>query len=435
MATKPAPQPAAPPAIDPFLRFARTRPFPVQLGSVAAGNSGGQATSLVVWNPNQIPEVPAWLSYLDLLITLPVSVTVPAGATVNVSPYAPYSAFSAQMILAGSPEWPANVSLVPFWLDELTNSQQFDPMGIGPALSTPNTTPGDVPTWFDQGPSVPGFAGGATTVLPGQSITNPGGAPAVTTFQMVFPVRIRFQRKRNKMWGMIPLGDPQNRPQLRMQLNALVGPNPENNLIQDPAASGATAVLAGGGAAINAIFRSKSLDILPQSVQQLAQPLVALGLNLTYDNSTQIQNAGAILYQYQRTAQIYTAIMQLFVNNQAPVDLDYWALWLTQDRASARWEYDAAAGSMQDYFNDTFQRYHRYLPNGVFVADLDGGEFPDIPRETPYNPLMSPDVAYASAVGVAATPNMATAFRIPAGTPMVSAYSGTYTFGLVRVPY
>jgi hypothetical protein len=186
------------------------------------------------------------------------------------------------------------------------------------------------------------------------------------------------------------------------------------------------------------VFRSKSLDVLPQTVQQMQQPMVQLGLNVTYDNSFQIQNAGAILYQYQRTAQIYNTIFHGFVNGNnpaSPIDVDYFGLWLTQNQASARWSYDASAGTMQDYFSDLFHRYKRYLPKGVFVVDLDNGQVPEIPRETPYNGLMSPDTAYAAAAGVAATPNMATAFRIPAGTAMSGAYAAIWTLGLVRVPY
>src|SRR4051794_33088371 len=121
MATK-APDQAAQaitPPVDPFLRYARTQPVPVQIGTLAAANPGGQASSFLAWNPNNIPEVPAWCSELDLVFSMPVDLTIPAGATVKVSPFAPYSAFSLQMLLAGSPEWPANMSLVPFWLDEV----------------------------------------------------------------------------------------------------------------------------------------------------------------------------------------------------------------------------------------------------------------------------------------------------------------------------
>lgn len=433
----------APPPVDPFLRYARSQPLPVQVGQIAAGNAGGLATSFVSWNPNNIPEVPAWCSEIDLIISLPVSLTIPAGKSVYMSPWAPYSAFSVQMILAGSPEWPNNTSLVPFWWDEITGAENFDPMGVGPltvADFDTNAT-GKITAWYDRGPAAtaPAFGGGTTTILPGQTVTNSGTSAETLHCILQWVSRIRYQRKRTKMWGMIPLGDPQNRPVLKLQLNSLLGPNPENNLFQDSnPASGATAAVDTAGVTVYSIFRSKSLDVLPQTVQQMQQPSVQLGLNLTYDNSFSIQNAGAIVWQYQRTAQIYTSIFHGMVNGNsppAPIDLDYFGLWLTQNQASARWAYDASAGTMQDYFSDLFHRYKRYLPKGLYVVDMDNGQVPEIPRETPYNGLMSPDTAYAAAAGVAATPNMATAFRIPTGTTMAGAYAAIYTLGLVRVPY
>lgn len=420
------------PAVDPFLRYARTQPLPVQIGTLAAGDAGGQATSILTWNPNNIAEVPGWCSELDLHVTLPVTLTTVAGSTVKMSNLAPFSALAGQMILAGSPEWPNNTSLVPFWLDEITNTQIFDPFMDGPTLNTTNGIPNDVdPEWYDAGAEGPTFAAGANTILPGETVA----ASVVRNITIRFTVRIRFQRLRTKMWGMIPLGDPQNRPVLRMQLNALLGSQPENNLFIDGGTAGSTAVVGAGGVEVVAVFRTKTLDILPAEVQGLGQPMVGLGMNLIYDNSFAINNAGAIVYQGQRTAMIYTSIMNVLVNNKNPIRADYFALWLTQNQQSARWAYDDSAGTMQDYYTDLLRRYKRYLPQGVYVADLANGDFPDVPRETPYNALMSPDAAYAATVGVAATPNMSTAVRIPAGTALTSAYLAAYAFGLVRVPY
>lgn len=420
------------PVVDPFLRFARTQPLPVQVGTLAAGDTGGQATSLIAWNPNNIAEVPGWASELDLIISLPIEITTAAASAVKMSPLAPYSALAAQMILAGSPEWPQNTSLVPFWLDAITNSRGFDPFMYGPTVRTTNGVPSDVdPEWYDGGAGAASFAGGADTLLPGQTLT------AATTYNIVvtFTVRIQLQRLRSKMWGMIPLGDPQNRPVLRMQLNALLGTNPENNMFISDGVAGTTAAVDTGGVQVTAVFRTKTLDVLPPEIQQMPQPQVGLGLNLIYDNSFSIQNAGAIVYQGQRTAMIYSAIHHILVNDGLPIRGDYFGLWLTQNQQSARWAYDAGAGTFQDYYEDVLRRYHRSLPQGHYVADLANGDFPDIPRETPYNGLMSPDVAYAATVGVAASPNMSTAVRIPAGVAITNAYLATYAFGLVRVPY
>lgn len=422
---------------DPWLKYARTEPVPVMVGSLPAGGAGGTAASFVTWNPGDVPEVPAWATQLDFIVTLPIALTVPALATVAgralLSPYAPFSAFSMQMLLAGSPEWPQNMSLVPWWLDELINGIGFEPFAKGTADASFGT---NVPQWYDQGPTPDNL----NANFPGTIITNATGAPVVVNFTWQFTSRVRLQRRRARLWGAIPLGDPQNRPQVRLQLNALVGNQPENNPIQDvPAAtfSGApvTAVVGGGGVAVDLVFRAKSTDILPASIQTLPAAKVGLGLDVTYNNSQTIQNSGAIVYQYQRTAQVYESILHAFVNNEQAIDPDYFALWLNQNRQSARWEYDNQLGTMQDYYEDLRRRYGRYLPKGIMVADLEGGDFPTIPRETPYNGLMSPDSGYAASVGVAATPNMSTAFRIPAGTAMNGCYVAIWTLGLVAVPY
>lgn len=421
------------PVVDPFLKYARTQPLPVQIGTLAAGDAGGQATSLIGWNPNNIAEVPGWASDLDLTVTLPVTLTTVAGSTVRMSPLAPFSALSAQMILAGSPEWPQNTSLVPFWLDEITSRREFDPFQRGGAsLRTTNNSANDVdPAWYDGGAKAPTFAGGADTILPNAVVA----AGVTKNITLRFTVRIRFQRLRSKMWGMIPLGDPQNRPVLRMQLNQLLGANPENNLFLDGGTAGSTAVVGTGGVQVLAVFRTKTLDVLPPEIQQMPQPQVGLGMNLIYDNSFAINNAGAIVYQGQRTAMIYTGIHHFLVNNKLPIRADYFGLWLTQNQQSARWAYDDSAGTMQDYYEQVLRTYGRDLPQGHYFADLSGGDYPDIPRETPYVGLMSPDVAYAATVGVAAAPNMSTAIRIPGGTALTAAYLATYAFGLVRVPY
>lgn len=427
---------AAVPVVDPFLRYARRQPSPVQTGTLGAGDAGGLATSFLTWNPGEVPPVPGWCDSVDLIFSLPVALTVAAGKTSTMSPLAPYSAFSAQMVIAGSPEWPANTSLVPWWLDEITRrGSGFDPYKIGPSIITTNGLPSDVLGQFDSGASGPTFAGGADTILPGGT-TAGGGGGTTKAITIRGAVRIQLQRLRTKMWGMIPFGDPQNRPVLKVQLNALVGSNPENNLfIQDTSGTGVSAVVGTGGITMYAVYNNRSLDVLPGNVTQLPTPQVGLGLNVNYNNSWTIANANAIVQYQHRTAMIYTDIHQILINAGLPIRPDYWGLWLTGDQQSARWAYDSGQGNFQEYYADLLRRYGRYLPKGHMVADLSGGEFPDIPRETPYNGLMSPDVGYAATAGVTATPNMTTNLRVPSGTSMSSCYVATYSLGLVRVPY
>lgn len=423
-----------------WLDHARTQPFPVQIGSIAAGRSGGTAQDIVNWNPTEIPSVPAWASEIDVMIELPVAITVPAsGGAVRFSPYAPYSALNLQLLLSGSPMWPNNMSLVPWWLDEIINSASgFDPFMVGPVLSN-----GDLPTttamqasWFDPGPTAlqTTFDAGTNDYGPGETISNATGSPVTVNTKIRWTTRIRLQRRRNQMWGMIPLGDPKNRPVVKMQMNSLVGTQPENCLLLDTGVGTPTAVIDTGGVVINMVFRAKSLDALPEGAA-VNPPVVGFGLNVTYDQSALNASAGTIYNEELQTAMLYTSVHQLLINAEYGVDPDYISMWLNQQRQSARYEYDAGAGTLQDYYQDNLRKYRRYLPIGHMCFDLEGGDFPDVKSVTPYVALMSPDASYASAVGVAASPNMCTAWRVPAGTSMSGSYTATYGFGLVQVPY
>lgn len=420
-----------------WLDHARTQPFPVQVGSVAAGRSGGTAQDTIVWNPNEIPSVPAWASEIDIMCELPVAITLPAsGGAVRFSPFAPYSAISLQLLLSGSPMWPNNMSLVPWWLDEIVNTAAgFDPFMVGPVLSN-----GDLPSattpWFNQGPTAlqTTWDAGTNDYGPGETVTNATTAAVTVNTKIRWTSRIRLQRRRNQMWGMIPLGDPKNRPVVRAQLNALVGQQPENCLMMDTGTGTPTAVVDTGGVILNMVFRAKSLDALPDGAAVNA-PQVGFGLNVTYDQSPPNANAGQIYNEQFQTAMLYTSIHQLLVNSEYALNPDYISLWLNQQRQSARYEYDLGAGTLQDYYQDNLRKYRRMLPDGHMLYDLEGGDFPDVKSVTPYVALMSPDASYAAAVGVAATPNMCTAWRLPTGTSISASYTASYAFGLIQVPY
>jgi hypothetical protein len=416
----------------PVLKYLRTQPLPTISGTIPATARGGTAGSQVVWNPSTVPEIPAWASAIDLSITVPISVHLATGKKAHISPYAPYCMFQLQSILAGAPEWPNNTSLVPFWLDWLTHTRKSIQTSIGPDYATQN----NIGTWFYKGPTGVTW----TSKYPGSTLT--GGSGGTTfTWTWKFTVRIRLQVKPNRLWGCIPLGDPQNRPRFPTYLTALVGPNPENNLLQGRgtnATSTITAKVGSGGVVIKMTFRSLSLDVLPTTVKTLPAIKVGMGRQVGYTNSLPLPVAGSIVYQQQRLAQIYTAIYQCLVNKQAPINPDYIGLWITQAKASARWTYDKSVTTLQNFYKAIKETYGRYLPVGVVPFVLDGGfggTDPEYPREAPYNGLMSPDAAYAAQAVVKVTPNMSTAVRIPSGTSITSCYSATYTFGLIKVPY
>jgi hypothetical protein len=415
-----------------FLMYAASVPRPTLTGSIASGSAGG-GNSPVVWS-RQLPVVPRWIDAVELDVTLPYTLTIPAGATVYVSPYAPWSALQNRLTIAGSPPWDY-VSLVPFWIDQITRRQNFDPSIGLPDTSTATFADtflaGLPPAQVQKGTWQ--FTMGNADLEPGQSINNAGTTAETVTGTISFTATIQLQRRRNQMFGTIPNGDPQDRPDLEMQLSNLVGPQPENSLIQDPNASGATMVLSSAGT-VNATYHSKGLDVMPAGVAP-ATPVVGLGWSIN-SFQTSVQNNGQIVPVAHTTAMLYQKIIHLLVNNQKSVEADYFGLWVTGEQQNARWEYDAVGlSNFPSYYKRNLDVYGRFLPSGLFLADLVGGDEPQNPSATPYVGVMSPDESYATAFGIAFTPAMTTALRVPSGTSMNGAYIRTYTLGMVEVPY
>lgn len=420
-----------------FLKYAASMPRPSILGTIASGSSGG-AASPVVW-ARVLPVTPRWVEKIELYCSLPYSLVIPAGATVTISPYFPWCMIQNKFTIAGSPPWD-QISMVPFWLDDITSRQGWDPSVIGPGnTAMPSTATGlannqgglglppkqvDLGTW--------GFSTGNALVVPGGTIHNTGTAAETVTGTATFCAEIQLQRRNQFTFGMVPNGDPQDRPDLEVVLSPMVGTQPENSPFQDIAAAGITCTLASAGTVI-AVWRSKGLDVLPEGVNP-AQPQVGLGWSINSFTST-VQNAGQINETQHRAAMLYQKIFQLLVSGQVAVDPNYIGLWLTGEQQNARWEYDASQNSMQSYWNDLLDRYQRLMPLGSCIFDFVGGNIPELPQTSPYMGMMSPDENYAKSFGVAFTPAMETAQRFPSGTTMTSAYVRTYSMGYVEVPY
>lgn len=424
-------QAAAAAAINAFLAIAPKK-FTAIVGSVATGGSGG-STGTVVWQ-QQLPIVPAWCTAIDYNVVLPVNVTLAAGnvttATMTLSPFAPYSALSNQITLGGAPPWPMT-ELTAWYMDWISQRVNFDPNypGYGNNVSY-------FASILDLGPT-PNQIGGAGSLNPGAAITNVTAAPVVTPLTWTFKVRQQLQRKRHLLWGAIPFGDPENRPYNLTQINGLLGINPEANLfVANGGVTGGSgnSVVLNGAATVKATYELAYIDLLPAGMGSAPTPSVAYGLQLVQFNTTGI-NSGTINPVTHRTAMIFEAIHHLLINNQLPIQADYFGLWDDQDQQSSRWNFDAAQNTMNEYF-DKFQRDYRHYPlKGQYLADFMGGVFPEVPSVTPYDALMSPDAAYAATFGVPVTPALTTAIRIPQATGAVAPYIKSYDFGLVKVPY
>ena len=436
-----------------FLANAPRKFYTIQ-GTVPSGSGG--ASTQVVWN-QQVPTIPAYCVNVHLNIQQTFTVTFAANADkCYVSPFAPYSGWNNQMTLGGASPWNPT-ELTPWYLDDVACRTTYDPSypGLGGANSGfPSTNffsnildlgqTGWINTIGSAAPATSLTAAATTDNLnPGVLITNTsGGVNATLTLHATFNVQMRLQRKRHLLWGAIPFGDPENRPNTLMQLLPTVGTNPEQCMFVSPSTNSApiTAVLA-GAATVNATYELQYIDLLPSGVQ-VPEPVVGFGLQLTA-STTSGMTAGSYAMMTHRTAQAYTGIHHLLIDGGAggthtypqPINADYFALWDDQDSQSARWAFDKTTNTFHQYFDKWHREKRDYPLIGQYTADFENGVFPEIPSVDPYDAIMSPDATYAQAFGVPITPAMTTALRIPAGTSTVNPYVRTYSFGLVKVPY
>ena len=410
-------------AINNFLSVA-PRKYTAILGTVPSGSAGG-ASANVTWQ-QQIPIVPAFCTAIDYNVTLPITLTLPASGTATMSKYAPYSVIANQITLGGAPPWPLT-ELTPWYLDQVAHKTNYDPNYPGYGNDA-----GIWATIVDQGPT-PNVIGGGTGLTPGTTLTNASTTTAATTtYTFTFKARIQLQRQRHLLWGAIPFGDPENRPYNLTQILPLIGTNPEQAFFTNTTAT-ATAVLA-ATVTVKCTYELAYIDLLPPSMTAVPNPQVGYGLQLVQFSTTGLAS-GTVQPITHRTAMIYTSIHQLLINNQVPTQADYFGLWDDQDVQSSRWNFDGQVNTFNEYFDDFQRRYRHYPITGQYLADFEGGLFPEVPSVTPYDALMSPDATYAAAFGVPCTPAMTTALRLPSTTTATTPYIRTYAIGLVRVPY
>jgi hypothetical protein len=396
-----------------FLRVAAARDVVIQ-GSVPAGSAGGGSAN-VTWQ-DLVPTIPGLLVELEYQISFSVTLTVPAAGSATLSPYAPYSAWANQLTLGGAPPWPLT-ELTPWWLDEITEYCNYDP--IYPGLGNNAPPAGNN---LDAGPSPASFG-----TVPG-TVRGPGTYTDVFNFI----ARIRLQQKRSLLYGAIPMGDPENKIRNVTQLLPLVGNNPEQNMYVG--IIGAVTATLTSAATVNAVYHVRYIDLLPSSDTKVPLPQIGYGVQLNA-NTSSIQNAGQQNKYYHRDSMAYLKIMSMLINNQVAQRASYFGLWDTQEQKSAKWEFDSQQNSFQAYFSQFKKTYRRYPPMGLYVADFVSGDFPEVPGVTPYNAIMSPDANYADAFDVAVTPAMTTTLSIPSGTAMNGGYQRVYSKGLVGVAY
>lgn len=421
-----------------FLQYAREDFSAIQNGTVPVNVSGG--TQQVTWD-NPVQDYAAWCTEIELNVTITIAVTVPAGDSFTWSPYLPYNLLNFNLLIGGSESIPP-VSLVPFWLDEITNYHDgFDPVLYGPTNNSGPTIPA---VWLDDGHSVSSGGGSpalSIPVTPGSTYTNSGTTSTTLNETFQFPVRVilarnLYARRQENLVGAVPLGDPSSRPLANIKVAQLVGNQPENNPIVN-ASSAVTATTATSNAGVvRALWLSRTLDQLPPSLAGgIPTPQVMMALEVDTNSGFAVPNAGQFVKLQMRSAMIYHKRFEVLVNGELPVDPDYTGLWYSDNRSNARYEFDALSNTLQAKYRQYQRQYGRFLPEGVTVHNFIGGSDPEVPMFTPYRGLVTPSVSLANMANLKPYPAAQTVTRIPSGTTISGAYATTYDVGIVPVAY
>ena len=413
-----------------FLTYARRQFHISQSGSIPSGSSGGTSAAQATFTPSTIEQDAVYADSIDMFVTLPITLTVPAGGSCIVSPYAPYSSLQTKFVVGGASRFDYLAGTV-HYLDEITSYSFYDP-----AMSYPNSY-GAISGGWDNGSSQasPGWYpnnDGSGAFQPGATISNTGTASTNISGTIQFRVRVRLRRRRPNLWGCVPLGDPQNVPQLFVQLGALVGTDPVNNLFTK-ASAGVSASLS-AAASVLAVFPNLGIDVLPAGVP-VPEPLMQMAYAVNYNGSTPITTAGTIIPVSFKTDMLYDKIFLCLQNNQQAQAADYFGLWLTNKQGSARWAFDAANNSYQNLFTNYHEVYKRYFPVGCLINDMYSGRDPEFPGTTPTKAALSPNSEYAAIEGVPPAPLMTEAFRIPSGTTLTSPKLGIFELGVQSAAY
>ena len=444
--TQPAQTKPLPPALfagvdavapNPLMRFLQPRPGFAESGSIPAGDPGGQATSKVNWIQADNPSQPSYLAMIDLTISLPVTVTlgysgVANSNSVQVSPFAPYSAFRLKPKVSTASTWSDNVPLVVPWLKAVCSKLGWDPSldlvnaGIPTAQFYPGPSPSSTPA----------------ALAPGTVLSNAStAANQVTNGTFVLNVPVRFLQRPDQMWGAMLMGDP-NRPfSFDLALTALLGgTQPDRNLFVNSTGAGNSVVVGAGGVQVTAVYHTLqplSVPFEPGSTTPVALPpaVVRFAAGIADDSITGPLNANSEILIKHQAEGVYTQLWDIPVANGAPVPPAEIAWFQFQGEGGTLYNFNAADSSLQSWYNSQGKRLNRQLPEGVVWHDFWGGELPAVPGESGFNGLKTAQLEYGAMFGVPATPNQRSVTMFAAGTAMANSYVSSYGEYLQAVNY
>ena len=138
-----------------------------------------------------------------------------------------------------------------------------------------------------------------------------------------------MRRRMTNCIGMVPMGDPENNPQLFAQLGALAGTDPGVNYFTASNATSGPSLSAAG--TVIAVFDCRSTDILPANVP-VPNPAVQLTMQVNQITNVAITGAGQQIRVPHRNNLLIDKVFHALSNNQQPQAADYFATWITDDQ-------------------------------------------------------------------------------------------------------
>jgi hypothetical protein len=376
-----------------FLQYARLDPV-AQQGTVASGSGAGVTN--VAWG-TPVAQVNEYAAFIDLFYSLSFTFTYGASDVVTISPYAPHCLFASDFQIGGTYQW-RNVSGTAFHLDNITASRNYDESFPGVAEGS-----GTAATFA--------FTTSSTKQL--DMSTGPGGSLSSSgTLTVVGKTRIRLQRKPQSTWGLAPLGDAQNLPQLTVRMGQVIGNDPTVNLMASTLGT-STCVLASTGTVVG-IYGCLKEQNLPAGVPAV-NPVVGYATQV-YDTliSNQVTTGAIFPYWLQQPGLYAKAIGICYDTDPAAADFksgfgpDYVAVGPSSKVNEAWTTFQSADNTILSYFDQCQRQYGRYLPDGVaIVADNENGVVsPELsPIDNPQLGYVTGDADLAAANGLAPVPN------------------------------
>ncbi len=355
---------------------------------------------------------------------MPIALTLAAGESVTVSPFAPYSSFAQSLSIGGSNPWQL-IELLPWKLDDVERRINYDPEYVGLGDDT-----GFFSSVLDPGPNASNI-GAAGSIVPGATVTNSGTGPVVNDYTVTFKVRQWMGMLQKSMWGYIPFGDTANEIVNNLQLNPLIGTNPTQCTFYASTSSGNSAVT-NGTATVNAVYALRTPTLAYPSIP-VTNPIIEMGRKLER-RAVNTSAAGSQDHQKHTTGMLYTSMHHIVLANNQPEQLTYFSRWVSEVPEGALQTYDSQVNTFNEYFTNYHRTYQRLPYKGQYSFDLTRGTYPPDPTLTPSIDIMSPSETYATQFEIPVTPAMSTAWQFPSGaaSPLQVVM---YDFGLVSVPY